>query len=145
MHEQQRERGNAPAFHDWEKLVLFSYWLEFRTLSVSWLVKLTFEVFDQSQNVHDLVQDGVKYLCLERVFCSCPRGLSCAVGLWNYAVFPSSFPYLWEACEGLGGAVCYSATCFVSSVEINTWRHPTPCGYELNEEIFILYACHVVL
>jgi hypothetical protein len=29
------------------------------------LVKLTFEVFDQSQNVHDLVQDGVKITCLE--------------------------------------------------------------------------------
>ena len=35
MHEQQRERGNAPAFHDWEKFVLFNYWLEFRILSVS--------------------------------------------------------------------------------------------------------------
>jgi hypothetical protein len=31
------------------------------------------------------------------------RGLSCAVGLRNYAVFPSSFPCLWEAREGLGG------------------------------------------
>ena len=35
MYEQQRERGNAPAFHDWEKFVLFNYWLEFRILSVS--------------------------------------------------------------------------------------------------------------
>ncbi len=35
MHEEQRERGNAPAFHDWDKFVLFNYWLEFRILSVS--------------------------------------------------------------------------------------------------------------
>ncbi len=31
------------------------------------------------------------------------RGLSCAVGLRNYAVFPSSFPCLWEAREGFRG------------------------------------------
>jgi hypothetical protein len=35
MHERQRGRGNAPAFHDWEKLVLFNRWLEFRILPVS--------------------------------------------------------------------------------------------------------------
>ena len=31
------------------------------------------------------------------------RGLSSAVGLRNYAVFPSSFPCLWEAREGFRG------------------------------------------
>ena len=61
-----------------------------------------------------------------RVFCSCPRGLSCAVGLRNEAVFPSSFPCLWEAREGLGGAVCFSATCFVLSMYFLIGRHPTP-------------------
>jgi hypothetical protein len=69
---------------------------------------------------------------VQRVFCSCPRGLSCAVGLRNYAVFPSFFPCLWEAHKGLGGSVRYSATFFVFLVGINTWRHPTPYGSALN-------------
>ena len=71
------------------------------------------------------------------------RGLSCAVGLRNYAVFPSSFPCLWEAREGLGGAVRYSATSFVFLVAIDTWRHPTPYGSALKWRDSILYACHV--
>ncbi len=47
-------------------------------------------------------------------------------GLQSSAVFPSSFPYLWEAREGLDGAVCFSATFFVFSTYFLVGRHPTP-------------------
>ena len=67
------------------------------------------------------------------------------MGLRDYAVFPSSFPCLWEAREGLGGAVRYSATVFVFLVEINTWRHPTPYGSALNGGIpfsmLVMWCC----
>jgi hypothetical protein len=54
------------------------------------------------------------------------------VGLRDKAVFPSSFPCLWEAREGLGGAVCFSATFFVFSMYFLVERHPTlPC--EMND------------
>ena len=77
------------------------------------------------------------------------RGLSCAVGLRNYAVFPSSFPCLWEAREGLGGAVRYSVTSFVFLVAIDTWGHPTSYGSALNGGIpfymLVMWCCSPLL
>ena len=71
------------------------------------------------------------------------------MGLQNYAVFPSSFPCLWEAREGLREAVRYSATFFVFLVEIDTWGLPTPYGSALNGGIpfsmLVMWCCGPLL
>ena len=91
MHEQQRERGNhLPFMIGRNSCYLITGW------------NLGFYPYPDWSSSHSKFLTNHKmstiwirtaFVCfVQRVFCSCPRGLSCAVGLRNKAVFPSSFP-----------------------------------------------------
>jgi hypothetical protein len=111
----------------------------------SHLVKLTFEVFDQSQNVHDLVQDG---LCLKG-FLFLSKWSLLRRGAAKLRSIPIIFSMSLGGARGLGGAVRYCVTFFVFLVGINTWRHPTPYGSALNGGIpfsmRVMWCCSPLL